>query len=68
MRKSPLPVTEWLAQTVLVLPTGANVSIQDIERACALILFVIETSVEIWDELRRRNLRFNDTQGGAGEG
>lgn len=58
-----LPVTERLAQTVIQLPTGAGISIEDIERVCTLIQFVINFSLEIRDELKSRDLRLHDMGG-----
>lgn len=51
-----LPITERLAETVLVLPTGIKVGVDDIERICALIRFVVDSSDEIGRELASRNL------------
>jgi len=60
-RNIRLPATERLAQTVIQLPTGTGVSMEDLERVCALIKFVIDSSLEIRDELKSRELKLQDS-------
>lgn len=48
-----LPVTERLAQQVLVLPTGTAVSPPDIDCICQLIAFVVANGAAISSELQR---------------
>jgi dTDP-4-amino-4,6-dideoxygalactose transaminase len=45
--KRTLPVTERLANSVLVLPTGAAVSATDIARLCQLLEFVLTQADEV---------------------
>ena len=52
-RGIPLPVTEQLTQSVMVLPTGINVTTEDVEVICGLIRYLIESSAQIRDELLR---------------
>lgn len=42
-----LPVTERLAQSVMTLPTGTAIALQDVARICDLIRFVIAHGSEI---------------------
>lgn len=56
-RKTLLPVTERLAHTVLVLPTGLTVGVDDIMQVCDLIKFVVVSSNEVQRELEHRDLR-----------
>lgn len=57
-RNTPLPVTEQLAQTVVVLPTGANVDVLEIDRVCSLIQYIVDSSLHILEEVERRANRY----------
>ncbi|MCA9063442.1 MAG: DegT/DnrJ/EryC1/StrS family aminotransferase [Planctomycetaceae bacterium] len=43
----PLPVTEDLTQTVMQLPTGSAVGIEQIQGVCGLIQFIHEHAIEV---------------------
>lgn len=50
--RAPLPNTEAACRRVLCLPTGSAVSLDDIDRICALMRFVIAHGAEITQRLR----------------
>ena len=54
-RKIPLPVTDQLTQTVIVLPSGVSIGASEVDRVCALISFAVESGGEIQKELVRRH-------------
>ena len=52
--ESALPVTEMLANCVLVLPTGTAVSTDDVDRICEIIRLAVRENQQIGEELLRR--------------
>jgi dTDP-4-amino-4,6-dideoxygalactose transaminase len=49
-----LPETERLAASVMSLPNGTSVGVDEIERVCGLIKFAVQHAREIGAELRQR--------------
>jgi dTDP-4-amino-4,6-dideoxygalactose transaminase len=52
--KNPLPVTEWIVERVLTLPTGTDVDRADILAICELIKFAVAHGDEISRHLKGR--------------
>lgn len=48
-----LPVTDYLCERVLQLPSGANTNLEDIDKICSLLHFIHENSKSIKAKLRK---------------
>jgi dTDP-4-amino-4,6-dideoxygalactose transaminase len=53
--ESLLPVTENLANRVLVLPSGTAVTVGDVQRICEIVRLAVREHQEIGEELLRRS-------------
>lgn len=51
-----LPVTDGLAERVLVLPTGTSVDLADIERVCDIVAFAVHNAASIVERLAREKV------------
>jgi dTDP-4-amino-4,6-dideoxygalactose transaminase len=48
-----LPVTEALAERVLVLPTGQQIDLEGVDRVCALVAFALQHGASVRDRLNQ---------------
>src|SRR5206468_988532 len=52
-RTASLPVTEWLVERVLVLPTGPAVAVDEIRRVTEVIAFAFDNAALLEEAARR---------------